>query len=554
MHGVAFNPWDAGKLTCVGTGAITFWLLQQRGADINLQVHQQPVPEEVGAAELTSLCYGANPLLYCGSSSGQVCVWDTSAGRCFLAWEADDGEIGVLLCSGSRLVSGSNTRRLRLWAVGAVPELRRKGSGARSSSVFMEQELSLDGAIVSASFDSSMDIGVVGSTAGTLWYISWTEGTSTRLVSGHRGKVNEVVFSPSESHCATGGEDGSVRVWSLASMELVIQFQVLNQVCVSAGGTGIHAQDRARAMSCASSLLRLPSDPSLGLVPCHRFPGECSCFPTMGPQSCICLAWSPPSCSRPEQQQVVAGYSDGTLRIFSISRTAMELKMHPHRAALTAIAFSTDGQTVLSGDKDGLIAISRPHTGMTFRVLSDHQGAPISTLQSTSKEYGDLGVEGTDLWLAASGDQRVSIWASDWAQDHCELLDWLSFPAPATLEAPSLPPPSLAAFCPWDRTLLVCVGLGVHEEVVFYSLRQKQVVEKMSLPFFAMSLSLSPRSHLIAVGFAECILRLLDCASGTNQDFAGHDDSVHLCRFTPSARLLFTASHNEILVWEVMDH
>ncbi|XP_073915856.1 WD repeat-containing protein 90 isoform X2 [Castor canadensis] len=499
MHGVAFNPWDAGKLTCVGTGAITFWLLQQRGADINLQVHQQPVPEEVGAAELTSLCYGANPLLYCGSSSGQVCVWDTSAGRCFLAWEADDGEIGVLLCSGSRLVSGSNTRRLRLWAVGAVPELRRKGSGARSSSVFMEQELSLDGAIVSASFDSSMDIGVVGSTAGTLWYISWTEGTSTRLVSGHRGKVNEVVFSPSESHCATGGEDGSVRVWSLASMELVIQFQVLNQ-------------------------------------------------------SCICLAWSPPSCSRPEQQQVVAGYSDGTLRIFSISRTAMELKMHPHRAALTAIAFSTDGQTVLSGDKDGLIAISRPHTGMTFRVLSDHQGAPISTLQSTSKEYGDLGVEGTDLWLAASGDQRVSIWASDWAQDHCELLDWLSFPAPATLEAPSLPPPSLAAFCPWDRTLLVCVGLGVHEEVVFYSLRQKQVVEKMSLPFFAMSLSLSPRSHLIAVGFAECILRLLDCASGTNQDFAGHDDSVHLCRFTPSARLLFTASHNEILVWEVMDH
>jgi hypothetical protein len=52
----------------------------------------------------------------------------------------------------------------------------------------------------------------------------------------------------------------------------------------------------------------------------------------------------------------------------------------------------------------------------------------------------------------------------------------------------------------------------------------------------------------------ECILRLLDCASGTNQDFAGHDDSVHLCRFTPSARLLFTASHNEILVWEVMDH
>lgn len=49
-------------------------------------------------------------------------------------------------------------------------------------------------------------------------------------------------------------------------------------------------------------------------------------------------------------------------------------------------------------------------------------------------QYGDLGVAGTDLWLAASGDQRISVWASDWLRDRCELLDWLSFPAPATLE------------------------------------------------------------------------------------------------------------------------
>lgn len=50
-------------------------------------------------------------------------------------------------------------------------------------------------------------------------------------------QVNEVVFSPRETHCATCGDDGSVRVWSLASMELVIQFQVLNQVL----GAGVPA-------------------------------------------------------------------------------------------------------------------------------------------------------------------------------------------------------------------------------------------------------------------------------------------------------------------------
>ena len=53
---------------------------------------------------------------------------------------------------------------------------------------------------------------------------------------------------------------------------------------------------------------------------------------------------------------------------------------------------------------------------------------------------------------------------------------------------------------------------------------------------------------------AERVLRLVDCASGAMQDFAGHDDSVQLCRFAPSARLLFTAAHSEILVWEVTGH
>ncbi|XP_054442774.1 WD repeat-containing protein 90 [Pteronotus mesoamericanus] len=496
VHGMAFNPWDTGELACVGQGTLTLWLLQQRGDDVSFQVHREPIPEAVEAGELTSLCYGAAPLLYCGSNAGQICVWDTSASRCFLAWEADDGEIGVLLCSGSRLVSGSNTRRLRLWAVGAVPELRRKGSAA--SSVFMERELTLDGAIVSAVFHDSMDMGVVGTTAGTLWYVNWAEGTSTRLISGHRSKVNEVVFSPSESHCATCGDDGSVRVWSLASMELVIQFQVLNQ-------------------------------------------------------SCLCLAWSPPSCRRPEQQHLAAGYSDGTLRVFSISQISMELKMHPHLTALTAIAFCADGQTILSGDKDGLVAVSRPCTGMTFQVLREHWGAPISTIQSTRKEYGDFGVEGTDLWLAASGDQRVSIWASDWLRDHCELVDWLSFPAPTLMKAPDCSPPSLAAFCPWDRTLLVCAGLGPHPEVVFYSLCQKKVVKKIPLPFFAVSLSLSPRACFMAIGFDERVLRLVDCVSGAAQDFTGHNDWVQLCRFAPSASLLFTVAHNEILVWEVAD-
>ena len=46
---------------------------------------------------------------------------------------------------------------------------------------------------------------------------------------------------------------------------------------------------------------------------------------------------------------MAAGYSDGTLRVFSIARSAVELKMCPHAAALRALAFSADGEAGLPG-------------------------------------------------------------------------------------------------------------------------------------------------------------------------------------------------------------
>lgn len=51
----------------------------------------------------------------------------------------------------------------------------------------------------------------------------------------------------------------------------------------------------------------------------------------------------------------------------------------------------------------------------------------------------------------------------------------------------------------------------------------------------------------------ERLLRLLRCPASDAQDYAGHDDAVHLCRFAPSGRRLLTASHSAVLVWELTD-
>ncbi|XP_041818547.1 WD repeat-containing protein 90 [Chelmon rostratus] len=497
IHDTAFSPSAASQLACVGSQGVYFCLIHMHGLDVDLEVQRMKAPAEVGDVELTALCYHMDSFLFTATNRGHVCVWDVNTQRCLMTWEADKGEIGLLLCRGNRLLTGSSTRWLRLWEVEAVREVKpqEKICSVENSGtmVVLEQEIMLDGTTVSAAFDSTMDMGIVGTTAGTLWYINWSDNSSIRLVSGHKTKVNDVVFSSDERHFATCSEDGSVRVWSSPSNELVVQFQVLNQAC-----------------------------------------------------GCVC--WSHSSTN--DNAYVAAGYSDGTLRIFQLASSEMELKLHPHHVAVTAIQYSANGHVILSAGKNGLVAVSSPVNGATIRFIRDHKGASITTIQCVNEQCKKFGLEGNEVWLAASADRRVSVWAADWSKDTCDLLDWLTFPAPAYVEDDS-PPPSLAAFCPADPSLVVYTGFGVERELSFYSLAKKQIIKKIALPHWATCFSLSCKSHLIAVGSKERVLKLIKSTSGRFQDFTQHSDSLQTCRFSPSGRLLFTVAYNEILLWEV---
>ena len=44
---------------------------------------------------------------------------------------------------------------------------------------------------------------------------------------------------------------------------------------------------------------------------------------------------------------VVAGYADGTVRMFDLNKVEMILKMQPHAAPVTAISYSSDGEMTL---------------------------------------------------------------------------------------------------------------------------------------------------------------------------------------------------------------
>ncbi|XP_035694518.1 WD repeat-containing protein 90-like [Branchiostoma floridae] len=525
IHDLGWDPFNANEFTSIGqAGSIFFWLVDETNNKTVLNVHEADVPKEIlqplsvvpTPVDFTALCYSADNILYVGGSNGVVSAWDTRQNMCFMHWTADSGEIGVLVCKAARLVTGSTSQRLKLWAVVGVGDMRipTQFNTTETKGLTMDDEMVLDGQVTCAAFDDTMDLGIVGTTGGTLWYINWVERTNIRLVSGHGSKINSLGFS-NDDYFATCGEDGSLHVWSVQDREQTLQFQVVDQSCT-----------------------------------CVAFSSRAHPPPTRVGSDDVSSTY------------MVAGYSDGTVRMFELDSVEMVLKMHPHAVAITAVTFAADGRAILSGASDGLIAVSSPTTGMTLRILNDHKGAPITAMDTIFKQDKDYGVTAPILWLATSADRRVSVWAADWTRDLCELVDWMSFPAPAfdpdgnvvrktDLAYYASLPPSLAQFVPDDPDTVVYTGYGMQRQVQYYSLTHRKVLRTSALTNWVQTMDISPKGNLLAFGDNERLVKLMDFQEGSFQDFVAHCDAVHLVRFTPSGKLLFTVAHNEIMVWEV---
>ena len=51
--------------------------------------------------------------------------------------------------------------------------------------------------------------------------------------------------------------------------------------------------------------------------------------------------------TKEKMPNIVAGYGDGTIRMFDLDKVEMVLKLQPHASAVKAISFSSDGESVL---------------------------------------------------------------------------------------------------------------------------------------------------------------------------------------------------------------
>lgn len=557
IHHVTWDPTAPNEFVTVGhNSSIIFWLVEECGSEVQLQFHEGKIPDSIKEAcgcggideiHFTSACYGTDKVLYAGTNKGVVTAWDTQTNECFLHWKADSAEICVLVSKGARLISGGSSRNIRLWTLTAVQEaqLGNKESDLRLRGLVMEDEISLHSEITSAVFDETLDLGIVSTTAGTLWYVDWNNHNTVRMVTGHKAKINGITFDD-DQYFATCSEEGSVRLWSIKTLELTVQFQVIDQPCDCVVFS--HSQSAKNSINKDSQ----------------------------------------PDCIPPTDKMLAAGYGDGTLRVFDVDKLILMLKLQPHSTKVTAVAFSPDNCTLLSGSYSGRIAVTSLSTGVTLRVLDDHIGTPITQLTVSTRQDHPASISAhlaekdskrdglnstLSVWLATAANRRVSVWVSCWNADQCDMVDWLTFPAPCFApdgtqinrtdkSSTSLLPPSCCIFHPSNPDLLVYTGYGMEKFVQLYSLAKRKVVKTFSIPNWSLCLDAcnaisgegtrKTSVQLLALGTESRLVELVDACHGTFQDFCGHFGPVDHVKFSPDGKFLLTASSTELLFWKVV--
>ena len=243
-----------------------------------------------------------------------------------------------------------------------------------------------------------------GSLKGTNQHVSviWDARTGEllRLLEGHTGDVNDVIFSPDGSRLATVAADQTAIIWDPRTGErlrtLAGHTDALQGVSFSNDGTLL-------ATSGWDGTLRI-WDVATGRQIRSIMVGEGLCYNAFNPDDGAVVVghcpdgdtatvWSLETGRRiltlrgheaavvgasfsPDGRRIATGSLDGTVGIWDATTGERLLTLEGHRDWVFATPFSPDGRAVASSSPDGTVRLWNPQTGEVLLVLRGH-GGPI---------------------------------------------------------------------------------------------------------------------------------------------------------------------------------
>lgn len=271
---------------------------------------------------------------------------------------------------GHILATGSIDNTLRLWRIREASLLRTmRGHPFPVLSV----KFTPDGVYL-----------VTGSTDGLIRLWSVTNGRLSKSLSGHAGWIHNLDISHDGSFIVSSADDFTVRVWRIADG---IPVQTIDEGMTTINDVIFSSDDRFINWVESNGNIRIRT---LDGHWTHKFKGS-DIEPTAISVS-------------PDGLILVAGYMDGSIKVWDIANEVLIQSVQAHRDKITALVFSLNGGRLASGSNDHTARIwaisKKPPILSPEYILAGHFG-PVNSI--------DFSPDGL-LLASGSDDSTVRLW------------------------------------------------------------------------------------------------------------------------------------------------
>nr|VFJ67431.1 MAG: WD40 repeat [Candidatus Kentron sp. FW] len=279
---------------------------------------------------------------------------------------------------GQIILTGADDGTARLWDIKTGREINRP-------SAYLSD-------IISVVFSSDGQTFLTGSDDNTARLWDTNTGQKIRSFSGHSSDVNSVVFSPDGQKILTGSDDDTARLWNINTGQEIYRFDHwldVKSVAFSPDG---------RTILTGSGEGTTQWDANTG-DEIHRFVKdlyEISGFTDdavhlMGDVKSVAFS--------PDGQKILTGSNDGTTRLRDANNGEMIRHFSWHWDDVNSVAFSPDGQKILTGSDNNIARLWNTNTGQKNRDF-EHP----SNVNSVAFSSDGMRI------LTGSDDDRARLW------------------------------------------------------------------------------------------------------------------------------------------------
>lgn len=432
-------------------------------------------------------------------------LWQTASGQPVRRFSGHTGPVTAVVFSpdGETALSGSSDNTLIMWDVESGELLRRyEGHTGEITSVAISPAANL---ALSSSADQSL----------ILWDLA--SGKVVRALNGHTGEVHSAVFSPDGRMIASGSSDNKLILWDVASGQLLRRLEghlgAVTAVAFSPDGESI--------LSGSLDQVLIRWDVASG-SPIRRYEGH--------QDQVNGVSFSPDgktAISAGGSEEAFNTTLERILILWDVASGKILRRLEGHTAPVTAVAFSPNGKTAISGSSDMSLIFWGLAGGAEIRRFEGHtSGVNAVALSADGKTT-----------LSASADTSLILWEiSTGRRIHQISTD-------TTLQAAALSPDGMSALSgsPDGRLRLWDMATG------------EAVRDLIGHSGPVTSISFSQDGETALSGSLDRTMILWDVASGQAlRVYRGHSNVVNSVAIRSDGKQALSGSYDRSLIlWDI---